>query len=262
VGKRQRGEDKRLSNLPAELDICEPEPPNALECNSAEASAPPPTRCEGRATRSTAENEEMPTTSTWALEYSSPELLLKEQESRSAADGDSPASTTSTGTKPKVLASKCKRNEEGHDTDGKLEELLQQCTRVSREGIEKTSPMQTSEWRAERDAKLAALATENRDFIMLQLNGKRYKALYDSGAQVSLVGPHIAKKLAKHLKGRATSISTPCAPSLVSTLGHIEVRINIDGQWEKVIWKAMGYLDHDVILGADFKKAVEHRHAR
>ncbi|CAB0036585.1 unnamed protein product [Trichogramma brassicae] len=199
----------------------------------------------------------MPTTSTWALEYSSPELLLKEQESRSAADGDSPASTTSTGTKPKVLASKCKRNEEGHDTDGKLEELLQQCTRVSREGIEKvkslsraraaaekappasqgeedlkrvdkivnalleectakrreydcdyasnkrggkaglellaasveetkqtthgaptafvnsqTSPMQTSEWRAERDAKLAALATENRDFIMLQLNGR------------------------------------------------------------------------------------------
>ncbi|CAB0032495.1 unnamed protein product [Trichogramma brassicae] len=282
----------------------------------------------------------MPTTSTWALEYSSPALLLKEQESRSAADGDSPASTASTGTKPKVLASKRKRNEEGHDTDGKLEELLQQCTRVSREGIEKvkslsraraaaekappasqgeedlkrvdkivnalleectakrreydcdyasnkrggkaglellaasveetkqtthgapttafvnsqTSPMQTSEWRAERDAKLAALATENRDFIMLQLNGKRYKALYDPGAQVSLVGPHIAKKLAKHLKGRATSISTPCAPSLVSTLGHIEVRINIDGQWEKVIWKAMGYLDHDVILGADFKK--------
>ncbi|CAB0029241.1 unnamed protein product [Trichogramma brassicae] len=86
--------------------------------------------------------------------------------------------------------------------------------------------MQTSEWRAERDAKTGGPCNRkrNRDFIMLQLNGrKRYKALYDPGAQVSLVGgPHIAKKLAKHLKGRATrSVSvTPCAPSLNKRWTH------------------------------------------
>uniref|UniRef100_A0ABD2W5F9 RNA-directed DNA polymerase n=1 Tax=Trichogramma kaykai TaxID=54128 RepID=A0ABD2W5F9_9HYME len=103
------------------------------------------------------------------------------------------------------------------------------------------------------DDECAALASENRDYICVQLNGKRYKALYDPGAQSSFIGPKIARKLANRLQGRATAVKGPCSPGVITTLGRLDVQVHINGKTERMQWRAMSYLDHDVILGADFK---------
>ncbi|CAB0038566.1 unnamed protein product [Trichogramma brassicae] len=103
------------------------------------------------------------------------------------------------------------------------------------------------------DDECAALASENRDYICVQLNGKTYKALYDPGAQSSFIGPKIARKLASRLQGRATAVKGPCSPGVTTTLGRLDVQVHINGKTERMQWRAMSYLDHDIILGADFK---------
>ncbi|CAB0045367.1 unnamed protein product [Trichogramma brassicae] len=38
-----------------------------------------------------------------------------------------------------------------------------------------------------------------------------------------------------------------------TTLGRLDVQVHINGKTERMQWRAMSYLDHDIILGADFK---------
>ncbi|CAB0043860.1 unnamed protein product [Trichogramma brassicae] len=78
-------------------------------------------------------------------------------------------------------------------------------------------------------------------------------ALYDPGAQSSFIGPKIARKLASRLQGRATAVKGPCSPGVTTTLGRLDVQVHINGKTERMQWRAMSYLDHDIILGADFK---------
>ncbi|CAB0028804.1 unnamed protein product [Trichogramma brassicae] len=78
-------------------------------------------------------------------------------------------------------------------------------------------------------------------------------ALYDPGAQSSFIEPKIARKLASRLQGRATAVKGPCSPGVTTTLGRLDVQVHINGKTERMQWRAMSYLDHDIILGADFK---------
>ncbi|CAB0040011.1 unnamed protein product [Trichogramma brassicae] len=80
-----------------------------------------------------------------------------------------------------------------------------------------------------------------------------YKALYDPGAQSSFIGPKIARKLASRLQGSATAVKGPYSPGVTTTLGRLDVQVHINGKTERMQWRAMNYLDHDIILGADFK---------
>ncbi|CAB0043036.1 unnamed protein product [Trichogramma brassicae] len=67
------------------------------------------------------------------------------------------------------------------------------------------------------------------------------------------IGPKIARKLASRLQGRATAVKGPCSPGVTTTLGRLDVQVHINGKTERMQWRAMSYLDHDIILGADFK---------
>ncbi|CAB0042649.1 unnamed protein product [Trichogramma brassicae] len=40
---------------------------------------------------------------------------------------------------------------------------------------------------------------------------------------------------------------------VTTTLGRLDVQVHINGKTERMQWRAMSYLDHDIILGADFK---------
>ncbi|CAB0037880.1 unnamed protein product [Trichogramma brassicae] len=66
-------------------------------------------------------------------------------------------------------------------------------------------------------------------------------------------GRKIARKLASRLQGRATAVKGPCSPGVTTTLGRLDVQVHINGKTERMQWRAMSYLDHDIILGADFK---------
>ncbi|KAL7290941.1 hypothetical protein TKK_0015668 [Trichogramma kaykai] len=60
-------------------------------------------------------------------------------------------------------------------------------------------------------------------------------------------------KVDKAQLGPTTAVKGPCSPGVITTLGRLDVQVHINGRTERMQWRAMSYLDHDIILGADFK---------
>ncbi|KAL7304006.1 hypothetical protein TKK_0000475 [Trichogramma kaykai] len=106
---------------------------------------------------------------------------------------------------------------------------------------------------AREGERVAAMMRENRDFINVRVNGEVYRAMYDTGAQVTIVGPRVAEKLRDRLHETSTNIKMPFTPVLSRTIGTLTVQVEIDGRVEPMRWRAMSYGDDDIILGADFK---------
>ena len=100
---------------------------------------------------------------------------------------------------------------------------------------------------------IAGIVNENRDFIRVEVAGVEYKALYDSGAQITIVGPKLANAFRDRLKGAQTCLKMPLTPVTSKTLGYLDVTVEIDGQYKAMRWRAADYLDEEIMLGADFK---------
>ncbi|KAL7286648.1 hypothetical protein TKK_0019143 [Trichogramma kaykai] len=101
--------------------------------------------------------------------------------------------------------------------------------------------------------RVPAMMRENRDFINVRVNGEVYRAMYDTGAQVTIVGPCVAEKLKDRLHETSTKIKMPFTPVLSRTIGTLTVQVEIDGRVEPMRWRAMLHGDDDIILDADFK---------
>ncbi|CAB0039768.1 unnamed protein product [Trichogramma brassicae] len=106
---------------------------------------------------------------------------------------------------------------------------------------------------AREEERIAAMMRENRDFINVRVNGEVYRAMYDTRAQVTIVGPRVAEKLKDRLHETSTNIKMPYTPVLSRTMDTLTVQVEIDGRVEPMRWRAMSYGDDDIILGADFK---------
>ncbi|CAB0036815.1 unnamed protein product [Trichogramma brassicae] len=116
-------------------------------------------------------------------------------------------------------------------------------------------PLTSSEGCSKGQWRQSTVASEGGILKLMHRSNEREheKALYDPGAQSSFIGPKIARKLASRLQGRATAVKGPCSPGVTTTLGRLDVQVHINGKTERMQWRAMSYLDHDIILGADFK---------
>ena len=53
---------------------------------------------------------------------------------------------------------------------------------------------------------VAGLCGENRNFITVQLGGQTYKALFDPGAMLSLLGPRMAERFEDRLEDSITAV--------------------------------------------------------
>ena len=100
---------------------------------------------------------------------------------------------------------------------------------------------------------IAGMVNENQDFIRVEVAGVEYKALYDSGAQITIVGPKLANVLRDRLKGAQICLKIPLTPVTSKTLGYLDVTVEIYGQYKAMRWRAADYLDEEIMLGADFK---------
>ena len=82
------------------------------------------------------------------------------------------------------------------------------------------------------------MVNENPDFIMVEVAGVEYKALYDSGAQFTIVGPKLANAFRDRLKGLQTCWKMPFTPITSKMLGYLEVTVEIDGHYKVMRWRA------------------------
>ena len=78
---------------------------------------------------------------------------------------------------------------------------------------------------------IAGMVNEIRDFIRVEVAGVEYKALYDSGAQITIVGPKLANVFRDRLKGAQTCLKMPLTPVTSKTFGYLDVTVEIDGHY-------------------------------
>ena len=95
--------------------------------------------------------------------------------------------------------------------------------------------------------------TNNRNFIRVEVAGVKYKALYDTGVQITIVGSKLANAFRGRLQGNQKYIKMP--PTLIKskTLGYLDVTVEIDGHSKNMRWRVANYLDDVIMLGANFK---------
>ena len=98
---------------------------------------------------------------------------------------------------------------------------------------------------------LAGLMEENRNFIGIELGGQSYKAQFDPGAMLLLVGPDVAAKFEGRLEESNTAIRTVTG-GITRVLGTLKIMLEIDGMARSLSMKAVLNVDQDIILGTDF----------
>ena len=103
---------------------------------------------------------------------------------------------------------------------------------------------------------VAGLCGENRNFITIQLGGQTYKALFDPGAMLSLVGPRVAERFEDRLEDSATAVRN-VSGGITRIMGVLNVMLEIDHQAKPLPMKALHNLDQEIILGMDFCKAFD-----
>ena len=122
--------------------------------------------------------------------------------------------------------------------------------RREREKREKRERVKSEEIESEQ-GEVAGLMKENRNFIGLELGGQSYKALFDPGAMLSLVGPAVAARFSDRLEDSNTAIRTVTG-GVTRVLGTLKVMLEIDGVSKALPMNAVPNLDQEIILGMDF----------
>ena len=139
--------------------------------------------------------------------------------------------------------------EDEEQARGAVEELLDQMGWRQPDPIDGKADQ--SSLLGEEDEQVAGMSSENRPFIEVVLGGVTYRALFDSGAMISLAGPKVTERYAARLQKGKTTVKSVTG-GLNKVLGVLEVSIEIGGKLAKLVLKAVAGIDHDMILGMDF----------
>ena len=103
---------------------------------------------------------------------------------------------------------------------------------------------------------VAGLCGENRNFIAVQLGGQTYKALFDPGAMLSLVGSRVAECFEDRLEDSSTAVQN-VTRGITRVMGVLNVMLEIDHIAKPLPMKALHNLDQEIILGMDFCKLYD-----
>ena len=85
---------------------------------------------------------------------------------------------------------------------------------------------------------LAGLGADNRNFISLVLAGKSYRALLDTGAVLSIIGPRVVDNVQERLKPSNTIVRTATG-KMSRVLGALEVHFEVDATTKKFCFKVV-----------------------
>ena len=97
--------------------------------------------------------------------------------------------------------------------------------------------------------------TDVRPYAEIVLLGEKCLGLLDSGAEVSCLGKHMAKKVQNKLYSKNHKISIRTADSTeVVCFGSIELEVLFKNVKQKIIFFVVPNLNQDIILGVDFWK--------
>ncbi|XP_031783173.1 uncharacterized protein LOC116416909 [Nasonia vitripennis] len=111
-------------------------------------------------------------------------------------------------------------------------------------------PIQISD-EVEHQAPTAAVITDNRNYMQVVLSGTTYRALFDPGAVITLVGPRVAEKFENRLIAAKTSIQA-ITGELSPVMGYLQINIELDGIDATITARAVKEIGHDVVFGRDF----------
>ena len=153
-----------------------------------------------------------------------------------------------------LIASRAERERVKSSAENEADKKDKESSDV-REGVRVPTAKETeSENESARGAKrkcVAGMIGENRNFITIKLGGISYKALFDPGASLSLVGPKIAERFEHRMQKSDTCIKNVNG-GVTRTLGTIKVVFEVEGMTESIEFKAVHNLDQEIILGMDF----------
>ncbi|UYV72254.1 hypothetical protein LAZ67_9002361, partial [Cordylochernes scorpioides] len=102
---------------------------------------------------------------------------------------------------------------------------------------------------------IAAKLKEN--FVMVEINGRKIKALVDSGADFSVISDKFRRELKTPLFKEPGPILKAANKNLIETLGKCVLNIEVNGLKISFEFVVMVECSHDIIFGCDFFKATE-----
>ncbi|UYV77154.1 hypothetical protein LAZ67_14003459 [Cordylochernes scorpioides] len=102
---------------------------------------------------------------------------------------------------------------------------------------------------------IAAKLKEN--FVMVEINGRKIKALVDSGADFSVISDKFRRELKTPLSKEPGPILKAANKNLIETLGKCVLNIEVNGLNISFEFVVMVECSHDIIFGWDFFKATE-----
>ncbi|UYV70499.1 K02A2.6-like [Cordylochernes scorpioides] len=102
---------------------------------------------------------------------------------------------------------------------------------------------------------IAAKLKEN--FVMVEINGRKIKALVDSGADFSVISDKFRRELKTTLFKEPGPILKAANKNLIETLGKCVLNIEVNGLNISFEFVVMVECSHDIIFGWDFFKATE-----
>lgn len=112
------------------------------------------------------------------------------------------------------------------------------------------------------DAQTAAAMVDNQDYVQVVLNGVTYRALFDPGAVITIVGPKVAERFKHRLLEARASIQTVTG-ELSPVLGYLKISFELDGITSTIKSRAVKEIGYDVVLGKylceSFKIDTDHK---
>ncbi|UYV72119.1 hypothetical protein LAZ67_9001873 [Cordylochernes scorpioides] len=102
---------------------------------------------------------------------------------------------------------------------------------------------------------IAAKLKEN--FVMVEINGRKIKALVDSGADFSVISDKFRRELKTPLFKEPGPILKAANKNLIETIGKCVLNIVVNGLNISFEFVVMVECSHDIIFGWDFFKATE-----
>ncbi|UYV63918.1 K02A2.6-like [Cordylochernes scorpioides] len=102
---------------------------------------------------------------------------------------------------------------------------------------------------------IAAKLKEN--FVMVEINGRKIKALVDSGADFSVISDKFRRELKTPLFKEPGPILKAANKNLIKTIGKCVLNIEVNGLNISFEFVVMVECSHDIIFGWDFFKATE-----
>ncbi|UYV74229.1 DDI2 [Cordylochernes scorpioides] len=102
---------------------------------------------------------------------------------------------------------------------------------------------------------IAAKLKEN--FVMVEINGRKIKALVDSGADFSVISDKFRRELKTPLFKEPGPILKAANKNLIETIGKCVLNIEVNGLNISFEFVVMVECSHDIIFGWDFFKATE-----